>query len=294
MRTIARDSHKIMARNAHAHVPDDLCDPCAVINDFMAVAGFDFEWLGDADEDAMTYLSYHVIQKLLPGGSSHNHFLYKLDAIADWAKKRVDKNGHLIPIVFRPWHELNGGWFWWGPGNDAHNTADDVKNLYRETVKYLRDHKGVHNFLYAWSPDCTGSDTDVYPGNSYVDVIGMDCYLSDHTTPQVMVQKLDKYIQQAEAADKIPALTEIGIRGAKLREHPHWYTQEVLHTLTSSSRGMRIAYMLTWANLCHGSVCDEYDPWPGHPTADDYLKFYHDSHTIFLSDLKAHYSLLYQ
>ena len=56
-----------------------------------------------------------------------------------------------LPMIFRPWHEFDGDWFWWGR---AHSTVDEFKSLYRLTVSELRDTNGVHNFIYAFSPDC--------------------------------------------------------------------------------------------------------------------------------------------
>ena len=72
---------------------------------------------------------------------------------------------------------FDGNWFWWGKN---HCTVEEFKELYRFTVTYLRDSLQVHNFLYAFSPDC-GFTTEKgylerYPGDEYVDVVGMDNY----------------------------------------------------------------------------------------------------------------------
>ncbi|KAK7097077.1 mannan endo-1,4-beta-mannosidase-like [Littorina saxatilis] len=315
---------------AHSNHADELCDPCALTNDFPAIAGFDFSMIGNDIEDAWVYLlqkahdrgaiitfsfhtnnmvtgkgpwiggdhgSFHVIQKLLPGGDHYSKFTAAMDKIADFVKRKmVDKNGHLIPIIFRPWHELDGGWFWWGMNNDAHNSVDDIKHLYQNTVTYLRDHKGVHNFLYAFSPDCGGrfdDDDALYPGNSYVDIIGTDCYLTPNRGADYLKTAIDKVVTKAEANGKIPALTETGVIQEDLTKRSHFFTQDMLHTFTSSS-GMRMAYMLTWNNQHQGNgEYSVYDPYPGHPLANDYMTFYHDGRTFFLKDLKSQYSELY-
>nr|KAG5688064.1 hypothetical protein BaRGS_017818 [Batillaria attramentaria] len=278
---------------AHSNHADELCDVCALTHDWPAVAGFDFGMLGSDMEDVMPYLVHkahergaiitmswhtdnlvtggdvhinndhgdvqHSVKRVLPGGDHHHQFEAALDKIAAWAKARVDSKGHLIPIIFRPWHEADGGWFWWGLSNNAHNTADDIKRLYQETVKYLRDTKGVHNFLYAFSPDCGGhgTDDDIYPGDNFVDIWGTDCYKTSSRSDQFMQSAVEQAVKFAESHGKIAALTEFGPMPANLEDHPHWFNQEILHTLTSSSSAMRIAYMLTWTNQCYVGVVKE-------------------------------------
>lgn len=48
--------------------------------------------------------------------------------------------GELIPVIFRPYHEHNGDWFWWGKGV---NSEEDYIKLWQFTVEYLRDEKDV-------------------------------------------------------------------------------------------------------------------------------------------------------
>ncbi len=73
-----------------------------------------------------------------------------LDNIATFANGLKDANGNLIPVLYRPLHEANGSWFWWGAKN---TTPSEYKELYRYIVEYLRDKKDVHNFLYVYSPN---------------------------------------------------------------------------------------------------------------------------------------------
>ena len=75
-----------------------------------------------------------------------------------------------IPVIFRPFHELNGSWFWWGGKNC---TPEEIKQLYRFTVAYLRDQKNVHNLLYAYNTDRFTTKEDYlerYPGDEWVDI----------------------------------------------------------------------------------------------------------------------------
>lgn len=66
--------------------------------------------------------------------------------IAAYGKALEDDN---ISVMFRPFHEGTGSWFWWGR---AFCDQESFKNLYKYTVEYLRDIKGVHNFMYVYGP----------------------------------------------------------------------------------------------------------------------------------------------
>ena len=100
-----------------------------------------------------------VASELLPGGKYSGTFNKELDAIAATAQQAKRSDGTLIPIIFRPLHENNGSWFWWGA---THASASEYKELYRYIVDYLRDVKDVHNLLYAYSPGgvFNGDSTD--------------------------------------------------------------------------------------------------------------------------------------
>ncbi|MFI8518700.1 glycoside hydrolase family 26 protein [Streptomyces sp. NPDC085481] len=81
-----------------------------------------------------------------------------------------------IPVLLRPYHEMNGGWFWWGG-----RTPAGYRKLWRITYDYLVKTKGLHNLIFAWSPNAWNPQgTDVpsayYPGADLVDVVGVDDY----------------------------------------------------------------------------------------------------------------------
>ncbi|MBO4208352.1 glycosyl hydrolase [Micromonospora echinofusca] len=80
-----------------------------------------------------------------------------------------------VPVLFRPFHEVNGDWFWWG--NRDPNT---FKQVWQQMYTYLTSTKGLDNVLWVYSADFSrGNRTAYYPGNSYVDVVGMDAYDDD-------------------------------------------------------------------------------------------------------------------
>lgn len=107
------------------------------------------------------------------GGGEEAQFLAYLDRLAAFLASLTDAGGNLIPVIFRPFHECNGNWFWWN-GTDR---AADLILVWQKMVAYLRDTKGVTNVLYCWNVDAgPGSIGSFWPGPSYVDVISMDVY----------------------------------------------------------------------------------------------------------------------
>lgn len=115
----------------------------------------------------------NVVEHILPGGEKNAAFNKWLDNIAALAKE-LSKDD--IPLIFRPFHEQTGNWFWWGANT---TTSDQYKAIFRYTVEYLRDVKDVHNILYAYSPGAgPGGDKEryleTYPGDEYVDIFGID------------------------------------------------------------------------------------------------------------------------
>lgn len=83
---------------------------------------------------------------------------------------------HGVVVILRLLHEQNGSWFWWGQDVTTRHTA--VVDLYRDTARYLRDDRGLHNLLYCFSPapSWDGKATQYYPGDSEVDLVGPTRY----------------------------------------------------------------------------------------------------------------------
>jgi mannan endo-1,4-beta-mannosidase len=144
-----------------------------------------------------------------------------------------------MPIVFRPFHEHNGDWFWWGKGIAS---EEDYIKLWRFTIEYLRDEKGVHNLLYSFSPDRSRMKIEniesdyfyAYPGDDYVDIFGFDDYWDagykgNKAPPEErladFITALEAVVRLAEARGKIPALTETGLDALPQSD---WYTSVLL------------------------------------------------------------------
>ena len=129
---------------------------------------------GDAWDNSSNQVAKQILTNGSPTQTIYNSWLNNLVAFAHGLK---GNDGKLIPIIFRPFHEHTQSWSWWG--NQCTTEAKFVA-LWRYTVDYLRQ-AGAHQFIYAISPQMdtpkTMNDfTYRWPGDDYVDFIGMDCY----------------------------------------------------------------------------------------------------------------------
>lgn len=205
-----------------------------------------------------------------------------LDELASFFKSLKGPKKEAIPVVFRPYHEHTGSWFWWGRG---HSTPEEYKKLWRYTVDYLRKKK-VHNVLYVYSPDRFASREDYlerYPGDEYVDILGFDIYHRPNPADSVdnfvadtrrMVQIL--YEIGAEK-QKVTALSETGLEQLSI---PDWWT----NTLLPIVQDMRLSYVLVWRN---GRPDHYYAPYPGQGSAEDFVEFYQRPNILFEKEVAA-------
>ncbi len=203
-----------------------------------------------------------------------------------------------IPIVFRPWHEHNGDWFWWGKGNC---TEAEYIALFQFTVDYLKNEKNIHHLLYAFSPDRSRLRLDTipeqnylygYPGDEYVDIIGIDNYgdvgrIGGPNTPEQQqenfIQSLKLITKIAREKGKVAALTETGLEGVT---KPDWFTEIILNPIKANDQEIDIAWVLVWRNA---NTTHHYAPYAGHPSVPDFQKFDEDPLTYFEKEMNNPY-----
>lgn len=235
-------------------------------------------------------VSKPTVQLLIPGGEYNDRYKTILQTIATVARSVKGKDGKQVPMIFRPYHEFDGDWFWWGK---SHCTTDDFKSLWRFTVGYLRDSLGVHNFIYAFSPD-NKFDTEAvylerYPGDEWVDMLGIDNYgdwgRDGKYDVEAGVKKLKIVSDYAIKANKLAAFTETGLESIP---NNTWWTETLLNALKSNK--LQLAYVLVWRNDVT-SPTHFYAPFPGHTSVPDFLNFYNDPYTLFEKDLPDLYSI---
>jgi mannan endo-1,4-beta-mannosidase len=100
--------------------------------------------------------------------AEYQAMLADIDFIALLLKELADKD---IPVLWRPLHEASGGWFWWGAkGPEA------CKGLWQLMFDRLVDHHQINNLIWVWTTDTRTDALDWYPGDEYVDILGVDIY----------------------------------------------------------------------------------------------------------------------
>jgi mannan endo-1,4-beta-mannosidase len=239
-----------------------------------------FYWVDTLSKPAVSYI--------IPGGSQNVQYKDILRTIAGLVKSIKGKDGKIVPMIFRPFHEFDGDWFWWGR---SHCTKEEFKSLWRFTVSYLRDSLQVHNLIYAFSPDCKFRNeeefTERYPGNEWVDIVGMDDYAD---FGRYGLYNLDSGYHRLKIVSdfafknmKLAAFTETGLESIP---EVDWWTAKLLKTLQRDE--LRLCYVLVWRNDSK-SLTHYYAPFPGQISEKDFLEFYKSPYTFFENDLKNIY-----
>lgn len=226
------------------------------------------------------------IVTILPKGEKHNLYRAWLDKISKYILSLKGKDKKLVPILFRPYHELTGNWFWWGKGNCS---SDDFKKLWQFTYDYLVKEKNVHNLIWIYNTsdfDNKEEFLDFYPGDQYVDMISFDTYLMENplynNTFVENAQKQFRIMDEiAKEHHKIPALSETGYE--QIPYNKFW-----TKTLLNAIGNYKISYILAWRNhgLTHENKMHYYVPYKGHPNEQDFKDFYNLKQTLFLKDIQ--------
>lgn len=232
-----------------------------------------------------------AFKSILPGGANHEWYRKKLDKLASVFLNLKGSKGELIPVIFRPFHEFDGSWFWWGAN---FCTPEEYKTNYKFTVEYLRDSKGVHNLLYAFSPDNSYTTPEGYlsryPGDAYVDVLGMDNYGDFNNQGATGAAKANTKLKiisdLAKTKVKITALTETGYRVTSSNAPiTNWFSSYLYDALTSNS--IEVSYMMFWNNDKNGY----YVPNSSVSNADDFKTFVSKSKSVLTNSLPKMYEL---
>ncbi len=225
-----------------------------------------------------------AFKSILEGGVNHTYYKKKLALLADFFKSLKDDDGELIPVIFRPFHEFGGKWFWWGVPYYA-TPAEFVQN-WQFTVDFLKDTCGVHNLIYAFTPgfDSEAEYLESYPGDDYVDVLGFDSYTSNkvgnatnrEAELKELVAQLNIISKLASERRKVAAFTEFGHQiNDKSKEVKRIYTDFYLEAIKRANAD--IAYMMTWYNTAD----KQFTPIAGNEEYFDNFKSFVTSSEIF-------------
>lgn len=225
-----------------------------------------------------------VVDQILIEGSEMN-LKYKkiLDGVADALHAMKDDDGKPIPVIFRPLHEHTQSWNWWG---STATTEAEFIAFWRFIVNYLRDVKEVHNVIYAISPQMDevydnpkGRLLYRWPGDDYVDFLGMDCYHGRNA--DAFHSNLQAIHQLSSYLGKPVGVTETGLENNHTADY---WTSDVLRPL----KQYPVSMVTAWRN---DNPRHAYGPYPGDASADDFKQFYKDAFTLFERDLTDMYKM---
>ncbi len=283
-----------------------------VTGDFPAVFGFDLGWIEinkpynldtvpfnsmkdliiDAHKKGgIITISWHLnnpvtgggswdktpaVPAILKGGSEREKYELWVARTADFLNS-LKYDGKDIPVIFRPFHEMNGSWFWWGGENC---TPKDYSILWKETVELLKDKHNLHNLLYVYSPNKLNPNDkylDYYPGDEYVDILGMDIYDFNNSEEYMNAVVHDLAIVKKIAAEKnkLFAFTETGLESLQTK---NWFTKVLYPVIENTG----ISWVLTWRNY---DTKHHYMPYKGQLNEQDFIQFKNLPKTLFLEDI---------
>lgn len=157
-------------------------------------------------------------QIVTPGTEYHDMWLEKIDQRAEFLKKFRDAG---IPVLWRPYHEMNGMWFWYGnrPGENG------IQKLWKIMFDRYTNLHGLNNLIWVWNANAPRDWQDdeayayelFYPGNEFVDVLAADIYKGDFKQSHH-----DQLVELGEG--KVIALGEVGELPSPeiIVQQPYW------------------------------------------------------------------------
>lgn len=197
------------------------------------IVTFSFHWyspVGGRDKSFYAKnTDFDPSQVLVEGTKERAAFYSDMKVIADLLKPFCEAD---IPVLWRPFHESDGEWFWWGRKGPA-----VAKELYLLMFDYFVNECGLNNLLWVWN--CRLREG--YPGDDYLDIISVDVYLEKFAKTDYRAEY--EYLVANTTSDKVAALAEVG------------YIPDA--EMLSKSR-IPFTYFMTWSKeFCMG---ESYNP----------------------------------
>lgn len=132
--------------------------------------------------------------------AEYKAMIIDIDVIAGYLKQFKEAN---IPVIWRPLHEAEGAWFWWGAKG-----AEPCKALWKLMYDRLVNYHGLNNLIWLWTTSASDNAATWYPGDDYVDILGMDIYpgANQHGSQYISFNK----VREFSGGRKMITLSECG------------------------------------------------------------------------------------
>ncbi|CAM4511220.1 mannan endo-1,4-beta-mannosidase [Paenibacillus endophyticus] len=152
------------------------------------------EWWSGFYTRATTFDVAYALEH--PDSEDYQLLLRDIDVISNQLKRLQDAH---IPVIWRPLHEAEGGWFWWGTkGPEAY------KELYRLMYDRMKNVHGLNNLIWVFNSE----SEEWYPGDDVVDIVTTD-YYAPNGDYNPLVNKYDQLVSLVNGT-KLVALAENG------------------------------------------------------------------------------------
>ncbi|XP_014289366.1 mannan endo-1,4-beta-mannosidase [Halyomorpha halys] len=182
---------------------------------------------------------------LQEGAPQRNRWWNMMEKIAKGLQGYKDRG---ITVLYRPLHEMNGDWFWWGALQDESQNGERQR-LYKllwQDLFYFMQKKGLDNLLWVWSPDQSRAfKTNYYPGDNFVDIVGLDGYVDNPT----QIQGYD----EISRLGKPFAFAEVGPSTTNGQFDYDWFVK------TIASKYPKTVYFMPWN--AEWSPVNNKNPW---------------------------------
>lgn len=168
-------------------------------------------------------------EALTPGAALHEGMLAQMDQAA-LALKKLQRAG--IPVLWRPLHEFDGGWFWWGKGG-----GDAFIRLWRLMYDRFTKLHGLNNLIWVLGYDAKVKD-GWYPGDEYVDIVGADTYQPEESV--AMYYRLedafgDRFLKCCHENGPIPEPDELIQKRMQWSWFLTWHRYHIRHQNTKET-----------------------------------------------------------
>src|SRR5450759_1480464 len=144
--------------------------------------------------------TFDISRAVTEGTPEYDAVLRDLDLIAD--ELEVLRDAH-VPVLWRPLHEANGRWFWWGASG-----PESFRQLWQLMYARFTEQHKLNNLLWVFSPGASVDLNEWYPGDAYVDIIGYDHYTMQPSLAPA--KNVFDELNQHVAHRKILAMSEKG------------------------------------------------------------------------------------
>lgn len=136
-----------------------------------------------------------------PNSAEYAELLADIDTVSAELSKLQDAG---IPVLWRPLHEAQGAWFWWGAKG-----ADALKELWVLMYDRMTNTHGLNNLIWVFT-HTKDLDQDWYPGDEYVDIVGYDGYAEPRNDDEATFSGQYATLKERHNGKKLVALTETG------------------------------------------------------------------------------------